>query len=102
MIDNNATVNARAKNGAIPLHYAALKRKPGHLEAAKILLENGAEVNAANADGVTPLMMASFSRNTAMINLLREYGAEGQTQLTMEQRRKLMFQMSNMGMTGKR
>lgn len=71
LIRHNAIIDARANNGATPLHFAAFKSRPGHLEVAKILLENNADVNVRMNNGATALSLALFRRNTEMINLLR-------------------------------
>ncbi|MFH0738418.1 MAG: ankyrin repeat domain-containing protein [Candidatus Omnitrophota bacterium] len=77
LLRHNAIVDARAKDGATPLHFAAFKRKAGHLEAARILLEHKADVNARMDNGATPLALALHNGNTEMATLLRKWGAKG-------------------------
>ncbi len=88
LIRNNALINARATNKAVPLHYAALKRREGHLQVAEILLENKADVNAKMDNGTTPLGMALFSGNVKMANLLRQYGAKEPQNMPSQKRRR--------------
>lgn len=77
LIKHGALVNAKAKDGATPLHYASLKgRKPGHIEVAQILVDNGADVNARASNGATPLSMAMKRQNTEIIRILRSNGAK--------------------------
>jgi ankyrin repeat protein len=79
LIAHKALIDARAKDGSTPLHFAAYKRLKGHFEVAKILLENGADANAKMNNGATPLDLAESMGNTETASLLRKYGAkEGQ------------------------
>lgn len=48
----------------------------GDREAAKELLELGWWADKPSADGITPLMAAVMNRDTQMVQLLLEYGAE--------------------------
>ena len=81
LIAHKALIDARTKDGATPLHFAAFKgRKAGHIEAARILLENKADPNAQMNNGATPLSMALQRQNTELISLLRQYGAKGSQQ----------------------
>lgn len=54
LIENNATVNARNRDGSTALHWAALF---GRAHVASILLENGADSGARNRLGETPAQM---------------------------------------------
>jgi ankyrin repeat protein len=79
LIQHKALIDARTKDGATPLHFAAFKgRKSGHIEVARILIENGADVNAKMNNGATPLSMALSRQNSEIISLLKSHGAKGQ------------------------
>lgn len=77
LLDRGAMVNARAKDGATPLHFACFKgRKQGHIEVARLLLQNGADVNAKMDNGATPLSLATSRGNTEILNLIKRYSQE--------------------------
>jgi ankyrin repeat protein len=59
--------------GFTPLLFAA---REGEVEAAKYLLAAGADVNDTAADGSTALAVAAFSGQSAVAQLLVEYGAD--------------------------
>jgi ankyrin repeat protein len=84
LLAHKALVDARAKDGSTPLHFASFKRLAGHFAVAKILLENGADVNAKTNSGATPLDMAKAMGNTQTIALLRQYGAKEGSGVTRE------------------
>ena len=74
LLDRGAMVNARAKDGATPLHFACFKgRKQGHVEVARMLLQNGADVNAKMDNGATPLSLATSRGNTEILNLIKAH-----------------------------
>lgn len=65
-----AEVNARNKNGTIPLHFAMTK------EEVQILVEAGSEVDeAVNEDGKTPLFYATHRNLAEVIHALVRAGA---------------------------
>ena len=55
LLDNNALVHYKDKNGNTALHYAA---KYGSMNAIKDLIEAGSKMNVKNNDGNTPLLLA--------------------------------------------
>ena len=55
LLNLNANINAKDKNGNTPLHLAV---KNGNIAAAKILIEAGAKTNIKNDDGFTVVKMA--------------------------------------------
>jgi ankyrin repeat protein len=66
LLANNAEVNAKAKNGMTPLHWAALDSidehatpKMGRKNVAELLLANKADVNSKDNRGMTPLHYAA-------------------------------------------
>lgn len=72
LLANNAFVNPKSRNNAIPLHFACLN---GNLKIAESLLEHGADVTVTNSSGDTPLNLASRGGNKEIIDLLLDRGA---------------------------
>ena len=73
LIASGANVSAKAGNGAVPLHGAALKNAA---DVAQMLLENGADVHAKTSEqGWTPLHTAAWKNALAVASLLLEYDA---------------------------
>ena len=73
LLANHASVNAKANNGAAPLHLAALN---GDKEMAEVLLVNHADVNAKGENGWTPLRCARRKHKIQVADLLCKYGGE--------------------------
>jgi len=63
--------NARNKDEATPLHYAAYF---GQMNLAVLLLTWKAEVNAKAINGMTPLQMALIKGHKDVAELLRQHG----------------------------
>ena len=57
LISNNATINAKTKDGSTALMIAVEK---GYHEIVKILINNGADVNAFNKDENTSLILGIY------------------------------------------
>ncbi len=77
LLGKRVDINATNAQGWTPLHVAAAG---GSVEVVKLLLVHGADVNAASNIGATPLDNAmTYSRSRAMADLLRQHGAEGNT-----------------------
>jgi cytochrome c len=70
-LDAGADIN-ESDGMAPPLYHAVIGAK---LEAAKLLIERGADVNAPSKLGDAPLVPAVGKRNTELIKLLLNYGA---------------------------
>jgi ankyrin repeat protein len=68
-----ANRDARAPQGATPLHYAAMNLDSGPLTA---LLAAGANPNARDGEGRTALHMAAFATRTANAKLLLRAGGD--------------------------
>ena len=69
-----ADANAReGRDGATPLHAAALASQPAVVE---VLIAHGADVNAKDGSGFTPLALAANSKNDLMVVILLEKGAQ--------------------------
>ncbi len=76
LIYKGVDVNAKDQDGKTALMYAAEK---GHIEVAKLLLENGADLNAAANNGKTALQIARDNNQTAMVDLLSNWGKTAPT-----------------------
>ena len=75
LLQLNAYVRVRNKNGNTALHFAA---SGGHLEVTHMLLQRGADINSRNKEGLTPLQRASQGMRKGYLNimhLLLDYGA---------------------------
>lgn len=73
--DHHARTDFKLLNGSQPIHSAASKGGPEHVQ---ILLDVGVDVNLKNDDGRTPLHWAAERGNWDTIELLLEKGAEVQ------------------------
>lgn len=74
LLSNNANMNARAKDGATPLHFASFKTRAGHIECIRLLLKNGCNVNPTMDNGATPLTIARVRGNKEAVELIKQYG----------------------------
>jgi ankyrin repeat protein len=72
LIKQGADVNARAGDGATPLHWAA---HWDDVELAGLLVKAGADVNAADEHGVTALALACQNVSERMADTLLRAGA---------------------------
>jgi hypothetical protein len=73
LIDHEADVNVKNRNGLSALHEAAGK---GHLGCAKLLVQNGADVNCQSDSGWTPLMRSASDGKLAVAQYLLEQEAD--------------------------
>lgn len=73
LIEAEADVNERNREGETPLHVAC---EFGCFEIAEALIEAGADVNARDNHGVTPLIKACSNIYTLLAKLLLDSGAE--------------------------
>lgn len=48
----------------------------GHVEIVQLLIANGAKVNSFDTEGTTPLLSASLNRHVAVVEILRQHGAQ--------------------------
>ena len=77
LIDHGANIDAKAKDGATPLHYASFKgTRDGHIKCIQLLLEKGCQVNPTMDNGATPLNMALARGNSKAIELLKKSGGK--------------------------
>jgi hypothetical protein len=67
-----ADINATGPDGRTPLHSAVAA---GDVKMAKRLIAAGADVNLTSTEGETVLEIAERQNETAMVTLLRQYGA---------------------------
>ena len=70
LVENNASVDEKSRNGHSALMIAAVENK---LDVLRFLLEKGARVNEKTSDGHSALC---FARNGEVKAVLRENGAE--------------------------
>jgi ankyrin repeat protein len=71
LLAKKAKVNAKNSNGNTPLHLAAFN---GFTDVAELLVANKADINAKNNNGQTPLDEAGRTRQTNVIEWLRQHG----------------------------
>ncbi len=76
LLEAGADVNVVDRNGTTPLHCGA---RGGHADVVRQLLAAGANPQPANLAGRTALDEAKFSRNRAVIDLLRHRGNRERT-----------------------
>ncbi|MGY5878356.1 ankyrin repeat domain-containing protein, partial [Wolbachia endosymbiont of Nasonia oneida] len=67
LINAEADVNAVDKNGAAPLHIAAVK---DNAETIKVLIEAGADVNKVENSGKTPLHYVATKNHTNICDII--------------------------------
>ena len=87
LLQGGATVHAKNRRGAQPLHYAAdgapdsVAWHPEEQAAVvRLLIEAGADPNATDKSGVAPLHRAVRTRCTAAVRALLEHGADPRLQ----------------------
>jgi len=73
LVAKGADVNARDRKGITPLQLAA---NLGWIEGVEILVERKANADEANDAGETPLISAVHQRNTTLMKLLLQGGAD--------------------------
>lgn len=72
-LEKGVSVNAKDKDGATPLHWAACS---GFAEIAELLIDAGADVNATNKEGTSVLPWAILNARTEVAELLIDAGAD--------------------------
>lgn len=72
LIEQGGDVNAKTTQGVTPLHLAA---GFGELEVVKYLLEKVAEVDPKEKTGMTPINAAQAGNHQAIIDVLKQAGA---------------------------
>jgi ankyrin repeat protein len=73
LLDKGADPDLAGANGETPLIVAA---RAGYDEGAEWLIGLGADVNEANKAGETPLIIAVQQRDTRLVRLLLQHGAD--------------------------
>ncbi|XP_050390986.1 putative ankyrin repeat protein RF_0381 [Patella vulgata] len=77
LIRNKCNVNLRGgKTKEPPLKASIYRYVKGRKSLSTMLLTAGCDVNSSDADGVTPLMIATRYRNTDLIKMLIQKGAD--------------------------
>jgi len=74
LVAKGADVNAKAKGGYTPLHFAAVAEE--NAEIVEFLVSNGADVNAKTDTGSTPLHVAAVNGNVEIVKFLVSKGAD--------------------------
>ncbi len=75
LIEYNADINAKNREGKTALMYAAMN---GSVNIARLLIKNRADVNVVDTEGCTPLIYSAIRGNNqlTMMQLLRENEAD--------------------------
>ncbi|KAF5599967.1 ankyrin repeat domain-containing protein [Fusarium pseudoanthophilum] len=73
LVDNGADINARCRQGQVPLHISV---EDGGDGIAKHLISKGADVSVVDDERQTPLNLASMSGNTEVVRQLIDSGAD--------------------------
>jgi len=82
LLERGANPNAQNDKGWTPLHIASqegtvdIVQQEGAIDIVQCLIERGADVNLGDSDGRTPLHVASNNKNTKIMALLMEHGAD--------------------------
>lgn len=79
LIFKGADLNAQSKLGATALTMAVtqpFETEKARLNLLEYMLKRGADVNLADTYGHTPLYYATVQGNTAVVDLLKQYGAQ--------------------------
>lgn len=77
LVEAGADVNAQSAVGMTPLHEACVA---GRVQVARFLLSRGADIHAKTAAGLTVSFLAGYSKNRAMVKLLKDR-LSGQSEL---------------------
>ncbi|KAL1526084.1 hypothetical protein AB1Y20_020901 [Prymnesium parvum] len=73
LLENNANIEERDRDGFSPLHCAACF---GHEDAVRLLLENNADIAARDKEGTTPLLWAAHNGHEGAARLLLQNNAD--------------------------
>jgi ankyrin repeat protein len=79
LVEHGADINAKTTEKSVdwegwtPFHVTC---RNGNLEIVELLIEHGADINAKTDKGDTPLSLAQADNRRAVVQLLRELGAE--------------------------
>lgn len=73
LLDNNADINKRGKDGYTPL-MAAIKKEL--VELAEFFIKNNADINMTDPEGNTALVIAAKKKNAYIFELLLKNGTD--------------------------
>lgn len=81
LIEKGALLDAKDKNGKIPLHYICNTYNDApdgvlSLQIAKLLVEKGSSINVKDKEGNTPLHVATWRRKIDIAKILIDFGAD--------------------------